>query len=241
MKVTAAAIILSIIAIANAQEGAGKPNKKTDYLRAPEEVEATSVLSSLSLSFPAGIEGPVVDAADVSVQSTKAGKTGATKLSYINNWEETDYQGDGNQASAGGRIETYCTALFLGHELQGVAVGTVCFNDFLDFTPSSGTPPALYVDESANYYFPGTNSFGDSLSYRLAFQSQTGSSSFPSGLVLDQKFTSGSGKFWDCTRRAACTLRSVRTTYEGSPSTALSYKDYNVQYFSKFCNLINTR
>ena len=74
MKVTAAAIILAVIAVANAQEGAGKPNKKTDYLRALQDVEATSVLSTLSLSFPAGIEGPVVDVADVSVQS-KAGKT----------------------------------------------------------------------------------------------------------------------------------------------------------------------
>jgi hypothetical protein len=196
MKVTATIIHAVVIAVANAQEGAGKPNKKTDYLRALEEIEATSVLSSLSLSLPAGIAGPVVDVADVSVQSTKAGKTeGATKLSYINDWESTAYQGD--VGGAGGRIETDCTKLFLGHDLQGVPVGIVCFNDFLDFTPSSGTPPALYVDESANYYFPGTNSFGDSLSYRLAFQSQTGSSSFPSGLVLDQKFTSGSGKFWD--------------------------------------------
>ena len=192
MKI-AATIILAVIAVANAQEGAGKPNKIG--LRALQDVEATSVLSSLSLSFPAGIVGPVVDAADVSVLNSKSGKTGATKLSYTNNWEETDYSGLG----AGGRIETYCTKLFLGHELQGPAVGTVCFNDFLDFTPlSSGQDPgALYVDESANYYFPGTNSFGDSLSYRLAFQSQTGSSSFPDGLVLNQKFTSGSGKFWD--------------------------------------------
>jgi hypothetical protein len=192
MKI-AATIILAVIAVANAQEGAGKPNKIG--LRALQDVEATSVLSSLSLSFPAGIEGPVVDAADVSVLNSKSGKTGATKLSYTNNWEETDYSGLG----AGGRIETYCTKLFLGHELQQPAVGTVCFNDFLDFTPlSSGQDPgALYVDESANYYFPGTNSFGDSLSYRLAFQSQTGSSSFPNGLVLNQKFTSGSGKFWD--------------------------------------------
>ena len=198
MKI-AATIILAVIAVANAQEGAGKPNQKTDYLRALQDVEATSVLSSLSLSFPAGIEGPVVDAADVSVQSTKSGKTGATKLSYTNIWEETDYFGDDTPTDAGGRIETYCTKLFLGHELQEPAVGTVCFNDFLDFTPlSSGRAPgALYVDESANYYFPGTNSFGDSLSYRLAFQSQTGSSSFPNGLVLNQKFTSGSGKFWD--------------------------------------------
>ena len=74
MKI-AATIILAVIAVANAQEGAGKPNKIG--LRALQDVEATSVLSSLSLSFPAGIEGPVVDAADVSVQSTKAGKTGA--------------------------------------------------------------------------------------------------------------------------------------------------------------------
>jgi hypothetical protein len=116
---------------------------------------------------------------------------GATKLSYTNTWEETDYQGELN--GAGGRIETYCTNLFRGHELQGDAVGTACFNDFLDFT-SSG---ALYVDESANYYFPGMNPLGDSLSYRLAFQSQTCNSNFPNGLVLDQKFTSGSGKFWD--------------------------------------------
>jgi len=194
MKVTATIIHAVVIAVANAQEGAGKPNKIG--LRALEEIEATSVLSSLSLSLPAGIAGPVVDVADVSVQSTKAGKTeGATKLSYINDWESTAYQGD--VGGAGGRIETDCTKLFLGHDLQGVPVGIVCFNDFLDFTPSSGFPPALYVDESANYYFPGTNSFGDSLSYRLAFQSQTGSSSFPDGLVLNQKFTSGSGKFWD--------------------------------------------
>lgn len=195
MKV-AAIILAVVIAVASAQEGAGKPNKNTGYhLRALQDVEATSVLSSLSLSFPAGMEGPVVDVADVSVQSTKAGKTGATKLSYINDWDATNYSGD--VGGVGGMIETVCTTLFRGHELQGDAVGTVCFNDFLDY--SSGG--ALYVDESANYYFPGMNvtqtPFGDSLSYRLAFQSQTGSSSFPNGLVLDQKFTSGSGKFWD--------------------------------------------
>jgi hypothetical protein len=123
--------------------------------------------------------------------SVVAARTKQTKLSYTNTWEETDYQGVLN--GAGGRIETYCTKVYRGHELKGDAVGTVCFNDFLDFT-SSG---ALYVDESANYYFPGKDSFGDALSYRLAFQSQTGSSSFPNGLVLDQKFTSGAGKFWD--------------------------------------------
>jgi hypothetical protein len=125
-------------------------------------------------------------------KAAKGHKEVATKLSYTNNWEATNHQGD--FPGAGGMIETVCTSLFRGHELQGDPVGTVCFNDFLDFTPSSG---ALYVDESANYYFPGMTPFGDSLSYRLAFQSQTGSSSFPNGLVLEQKFTSGSGKFWD--------------------------------------------
>ena len=75
MKVAAAIILVVIAVVANAQEeGAGKPNKKTDYLRALQEVEATSVLS-LSLLFPAGIEGPIVNVADVSVQNSKTGKS----------------------------------------------------------------------------------------------------------------------------------------------------------------------
>ena len=82
MKVAAAIILVVIAVVANAQEeGAGKPNKKTDYLRALQEVEATSVLS-LSLSFPAGIEGPVVYVADVSVQYSKSGK-GQVGAPYI--------------------------------------------------------------------------------------------------------------------------------------------------------------